>query len=212
MIIEIKNLKKSFKENIVFDNVNVSFETGKIYGIVGKNGSGKSVFLKLLCGFYYPTSGTILFDKTNYINEKSFPKELLALIEKPSFFPDLTAFENLKVLANIQNNIDDEQIREMLELVNLENNKKKFYQFSAGMKQKLGIASVLMENPKIIILDEPFNAIEEETVNKIKEYLKSIKKDKIIIVSSHHKDDLEDLKAEIIYKFNEGKVEKVNEI
>ena len=138
-----------------------------------------------------------------------FPKSLRALIEKPSFFPDLSAFDNLKLLANIQNKISDEEIKNILDLVNLENNSKKYYQFSLGMKQKLAIASVLMEDVDVIILDEPFNAIEEKTVNKIKDYLLSIKQDKIIILASHHKEDLNDLKVNELYKFEEGKVCKV---
>ena len=209
MKIKVNDLSKKFKNNIIFEDVNLEFESGKIYGIVGLNGSGKSVFLKILTGLYYPTSGEVLFDGVNYNRNNMFPKSLRALIEKPSFFPDLSAFDNLKLLANIQNKISDEEIKNILNLVNLENNSKKYYQFSLGMKQKLAIASVLMEDVDVIILDEPFNAIEEKTVNKIKDYLLSIKKDKIIILASHHKEDLNDLKVNELYKFEEGKVCKV---
>ena len=209
MKIKVNDLSKKFKNNIIFEDVNLEFESGKIYGIVGLNGSGKSVFLKILTGLYYPTSGEVLFDGVNYNKNSMFPKSLRALIEKPSFFPDLSAFDNLKLLANIQNKISDEEIKNILDLVNLENNSKKYYQFSLGMKQKLAIASVLMEDVDVIILDEPFNAIEEKTVNKIKDYLLSIKQDKIIILASHHKEDLNDLKVNELYKFEEGKVCKV---
>lgn len=209
MKIEVNNLSKKFKNNIIFENVNMSFETGKIYGIVGLNGSGKSVFLKILTGLYYPTNGEILIDNINYNGNHLFPKSIRAMIEKPSFFPDLSAFDNLKILANIQNTINDKDIEKVLKLVNLENNNKKYYQFSLGMKQKLGIAAVLMEESDIIVLDEPFNAIEEKTVNKIKDYLLNIKKDKIIILASHHKEDLNDLKVNELYKFEDGKVLKI---
>lgn len=209
MNIEVKNLKKEFKNNLVFNDVNLTFETGKIYGIVGSNGAGKSVFLKILSGFYYPTKGEVLYDKTNYLSNNLFPPNLRALIEKPSFFPELTAFENLKILANIQNKITDKDITDMLELANLQNCSKKYYKFSAGMKQKLAIASVLMENPEIILLDAPFNAIDEITVKKIKNYINKIRKNKIIVISSHHKDDIIDLKANHIYKFGEQKVVEI---
>lgn len=121
------------------------------------NGTGKSVFLKLICGFYIPDSGEIKIDGINYNLCNDFPKDLRALIEKPSFFPELTGYENLKLLADIQRKIDDKQIREALDIVNLtEDMDKKYHKYSLGMKQKLGIAQVIMENPKIMILDEPF--------------------------------------------------------
>lgn len=205
-MIEVINLKKEFKGNIVFDNVNLKFEKGNIYGITGKNGSGKSVFFKTLVGLYYPTSGEVLFDKMNYNSNDKFPPSMRALIEKPQFFSDLNAFDNLKVLTNIQHKVGDKEIERVLELVNLENNKKIFSKFSQGMKQKLALAAIFVEETDTIILDEPFNAIEEETVKKICEYINSIKKNKIILISSHHKEDLVDLNVDKIYKFTEGKV------
>lgn len=205
-MIEVINLKKEFKGNIVFDNVNLKFEKGNIYGITGKNGSGKSVFFKVLAGLYYPTSGEVLFDKVNYNSNDKFPPSMRALIEKPQFFSDLSAFDNLKVLTNIQHKVGDKEIEKVLELVNLENNKKVFSKFSQGMKQKLALAAIFVEETDIILLDEPFNAIEEETVKKICEYINSIKKNKIILISSHHKEDLVNLNVDKIYKFTEGKV------
>lgn len=159
MKIEVNNLSKRFKSVKVFEGVNLTFTSGNIYGLVGLNGSGKSVFLKILAGYYYPSSGEVLIDKVNYNKNNCFPKSLRSFIEKPSFFPDLTAFENLKLLANINGIISDEDIIKTLELVNLENSKKKYCQFSLGMKQKLALASVFMEEVDIIILDEPFNAM-----------------------------------------------------
>ncbi len=205
-MIEVINLKKEFKGNIVFDNVNLKFEKGNIYGITGKNGSGKSVFFKVLAGLYYPTSGEVLFDKVNYNSNDKFPPSMRALIEKPQFFNDLNAFDNLKVLTNIQNKVGDKEIEKVLELVNLENNKKVFSKLSQGMKQKLALAAIFIEETDTILLDEPFNAIEEETVKKICEYINSIKKNKIILISSHHKEDLVNLNVDKIYKFTEGKV------
>ena len=209
MIINVKNLSKKFKKRVIFENVNFKFKTGNIYGIVGKNGTGKSVFFKILCGFYYPTSGEILYDNVNYSKNNTYPPNVRCLIEKPSFFPDLTAFENLKILANIQNKITDKEILNALDIVNLENNNKKYSEFSLGMKQKLAVASVIMEDPEVMILDEPFDAIEEETVEKIQKYLKSIREKKIILIASHSKEDIIGLKVDETYKFLEGKVEKI---
>lgn len=205
MKIEVKNVSKKFKNNYVLKNVNLSFEEGRIYGPSGRNGSGKSVFLKIICGLYSPTEGTILFDGKDYNTYNMFVPNLRALIEKPSFFPNLTGLENLKLLAKIQNKIGEKDILKTLEKVNLiEEKDKKYSEYSLGMKQKLGIAQVLMENPKILILDEPFNGVEEESVKKISKILiEEKKKGKIIIISTHIKDDLEKI-SDVIYRFDNG--------
>ena len=172
----------------------MKFETGNIYGFYGRNGSGKSVLMKLIAGLYVPTEGEVLYDGKNYNNVLEFPPSLRALIEKPNFFPDLTGYQNLELLAKIQNKIGKDEILKALEIVNLKDEKdKKYSKYSLGMKQKLGIAQAIMENPEIILLDEPFNGIEEVTVTKLIEYFKTIKKDKIIIFSTHIREDLDNL-------------------
>lgn len=210
MKIEIKKLSKEFKGVKVLDNINMTFEEGKIYGLIGRNGSGKSVFLKILCNFYYPTEGEVLYDGINIFKENTFPKDTRALIEKPSFLPDLTGFENLKLLASIQKKIQDKEILDALEKVNLIDAKDKKYKiYSLGMKQKLGIAQVIMENPKVLILDEPFNGIEEKTAESLRNILKEeAKKGKIIIIATHIKEDIENL-ADEVYKFDAGIVQKI---
>lgn len=210
MEIIVKELSKKFKKVTVLENINMKFESGKIYGIVGRNGSGKSVFLKILCSFYKPTTGEILFDNINYNSNNNFPPSVRALIENPTFFPDLTGFENLKLLSSIQNKIDDEEIIKTLDQVNLLSEKdKKYSEYSLGMKQKLGIAQVLMENPDVMIFDELFNGIEEKTVEKIRNILLELKnQNKIIIVTSHIKEDIDVLSDEV-YKFDCGRVERV---
>lgn len=207
MKIDVINLSKKFKNISVLNNINLTMESGNIYGLYGKNGSGKSVFLKLICGFYFPTTGKILFDGKELNKELDYPPSLRALIEKPSFFPDLTGLENLKLLADIQNKISNDDIKRALEIVNLSEDKdKKYSKYSLGMKQKLGIAQVIMEDVEIIILDEPFNDIEDETVTKIMEYLKKERdKGKIIIISSHIKEDLLFLSNKIFY-FDNGTI------
>lgn len=212
MKFEIKNLTKKFKDVTIIDDVSITFNSGKIYGIVGRNGSGKSVFLKILCSFYNPTSGTILQDGFDYISNNSFPKNTRALIEKPDFVSELSGYENLKLLTSIENKIGDEEIEKVLKDVNLyEEKDKKYHKYSLGMKQKLGIAQVLMENPDVLILDEAFNGIEESSVKKIKKILiEEKKKGKLIIITSHIKEDIMELSDEI-YEFNEGKLKKKND-
>ncbi len=209
MKIEVKNVSKTLKKIKVIDNVSVTFESGKIYGLIGRNGSGKSVFLKLLCSFYIPDSGTITQDGYDYIKNNDFPKDTRAFIETPNFISDMTGFENLKNLAKIQNKITDKEILDTLEDVCLLHEKDKSYDnYSLGMKQKLGIAQVLMENPKFIILDEPFNGVDEESVKKIKTLIKKLKKeDKLIIITSHIKEDILDL-ADEVYRFDSGVLSK----
>lgn len=169
MKIEVKNVSKQFDNNQILENINMTFESGKIYGLVGRNGSGKSILLKMICGFYKPTSGNILFDGEDVIQKGAFPPSTRCLIERPVFLDDLTGFENLKILADIQKTITDQDIIDTLEKVNLiEEKDKKYYKYSLGMKQKLGVAQVLMENPKIMIFDEPFNGIDEASVDNMK--------------------------------------------
>lgn len=209
MKIDIKNVSKKFGDVTILNDINLSFTGGKIYGFIGRNGTGKSVFLKMLCGFYEPTTGEILFDNVNVIKDKGFPPSTRALIEKPNFISDLTGYENLKLLASIQNIIGDEEIVDTLTKVNLIHDKdKKYCKYSLGMKQKLGIAQALMEDPELLILDEPFNGVEEKTANDLRKILKErSKNNKIVILASHIKEDIENL-ADEIYLFDDGHIVK----
>lgn len=209
MEIAVKNLTKSFKGIKILNNVNITFKSKKIIALVGRNGSGKSVLLKLLCGLYIPTEGEILFDNINYNLNEEYPPNTRALIEKPTFMDELTGFENLKLLAKIQNLIGDQEINEALKIVNLYDDKdKKFKHYSLGMKQKLGIAQVIMENPDVMIFDEPFNGIEKRTAEKLRKYLKEKKEEgKLIIIATHIKEDVEEL-ADLVYEVDDGNVKK----
>ncbi len=209
MKIEIKNITKTFKNTTVLKNVNMILESGKIYGFRGRNGSGKSILLKIICDLIEPTSGEILINGKK-INGDIYKYNVGALIEQPNFFGNLTGFENLKLLADLQKKINEEDIKNVLEEVNLIAEKdKKYSKYSLGMKQKLGIAQAIMENQEIIILDEAFNGIEEISVKKIKQLLTKMKnKGKLIIITSHVKEDLEEL-ADEIYFFDNGDVKKV---
>lgn len=211
MRIELKNVSKNFKDINILNNVNLSFEDGKIYGFIGANGSGKTVLLKMICAFYEPTNGEILFDGKNIIKNQEFPPSTRALIEKPTFLPDLSGRDNLKLLASIQNRIGDYEINEVLDDVGLKDAADKIYhKYSLGMKQKLGIAQVLMEDPKVMIFDEPFNGLDDNSSNNIRSILlKQKKKGKIILIATHIKADIDKL-CDVVYKVDNGKIEKLN--
>lgn len=199
MKIELSNVSKNIKNNVIIDNINLSFYEGNIYALYGKNGTGKSVFLKLLAGYYETSTGEVRYDDTYNLG---------TFIEKPTFYPQLTGYQNLKLLANINKKIGDSDINYFLKLVELyEDKDKKYSKYSLGMKQKLGIVQAIMENPDIIILDEPFNGVDDDTVEKLIDYIKSIKKNKIIFISSHIKEDLLKL-TDNIYYFDNGKIIK----
>ena len=204
-MIRVENVSKTFGHNVVLDKVNLQFEEGKVYGLIGRNGSGKSVFLKILCGFYSPTSGKVYYDDVDLFQSDIFPPETRCMIEKPNFIPELSGFENLKLLARIQNKIKDEDIISIMEKLNMSKEiNKPFYKYSLGTKQKLGIAQVLMENPKVIILDEPFSGVEQSTVEIVRDMLLEEKnKGKIIIIATHIKEDLDKLVDEV-YEFKDG--------
>lgn len=208
MKIELKNISKSFKKEKVLDDISYTFNEKRIYGIVGANGSGKSVLLKVLAGLYKASSGEVLFDGENYQQEKIFPHFIGAAIEYPGFINDLTGWENLLLLAGIKKFIGKEEINEILEVVGLSKDKdKKYGSYSLGMRQKLSLAQALMEKPLIILLDEPFNGIDRASVKKIKEYLVLQKEEDkaLIIITTHIKDDLEDLVDEKLY-LEDGKL------
>lgn len=209
MEIRIENVSKSFRHNQVLTNINMNLTSGHIYGFQGRNGSGKTVLLKLLCGFFKPSQGQIFYND-NLLNNDVYKYNVGALIENPKFFSDLSGYKNLKNLAEIQNKIGKKEIDEILEFLRLTEDKDKLYcKYSLGMKQKLGIAQAIMENPDIIFLDEPFSGIEEEIVQKLKKYLlKQKKKGKLIIISSHIKEDLDDL-CDQIFSFDLGKVKEL---
>lgn len=208
MKLEVKNLCKNFKDATILKNVNMTLESGKIYGFRGRNGSGKSVLLKIICDVLKPSSGKV-FINSNEINGDIYKYNIGALIEQPNFFGSLSGLENLQLLAELQKKIGKEKIINVLEEVNLiEEKDKKYSKYSLGMKQKLGIAQAIMEDQEIIILDEPFNGIEEASVKKIKGLLKKLRKQgKLIIISSHIKEDLDEL-ADEIYLFVDGEVKK----
>ena len=201
MEIKLENVSKRFKNENVLKGISYSFESGKIYSIVGRNGSGKSVLLKIIAGLYLQDKGNVLFDNKNYNMINEIPDNLGIVIEQPSFINDLTGIENLKLLASIRNVATERDIVESLEIVNLKDDmNKKYSKYSLGMRQKLSIAQAIMEHKKVILLDEPFNGIDRQSVVAIKEYLKRVKnEDKLIIITTHIMDDVVDLSDVMLY-------------
>lgn len=207
MKLEIKNVTKSFKKEEILNDISYVFQDKMIYGIVGINGSGKSVLLKIIVGLYKASSGEVLFDNINYNTDKLFPDFIGACIEYPGFINDLSGLDNLMLLADIRKIITKDDVLETLKMVGLFNDKdKKYANYSLGMRQKLSIAQALMEKPKVIILDEPFNGIDRESVKKIQEELLRRRKDgTLIIITTHIHEDIDELCDKVLY-LEDGKL------
>lgn len=211
-MLKITNVSKRFKKHNVLENINAEFQYGKIYGIVGANGSGKSVLFKIICGFIQADSGTISIDGQTIGEDIDFLPDVGVLIEKPGFIEEYTCLQNLKYLASINKKIDERQIKEYLALVGLDaNNKDKVKNYSLGMRQRLAIAQAIMENQKIIILDEPFNGLDKKGCGKIKEVILKMKQQgKLVLLTSHIEGDLEEL-SEQIFELSEGKLSVIEQ-
>lgn len=206
MYLEIKNVTKMIGKEMVLNHINLSMEKGKIYGLKGKNGSGKTMLMRAICGLIRVTSGEIVISDELLGKNQDFPSSVGALIENPGFINNYSGYQNLKVLADIQGRIGKERINEVLEQVGLNPaDKKKFRKYSLGMKQKLGIAAAIMENPEIIILDEPTNALDEFSIKKLRDILNEHKnRGALILLSSHDIEEIQLLSDEIYIIENGG--------
>ncbi|MCM3732980.1 ABC transporter ATP-binding protein [Fictibacillus nanhaiensis] len=211
-IIEMRNVSKSFKGINLLQNIDLSIKKGQTIGIVGSNGSGKSVLFKLIAGFINADKGEIFVRGKKIGKDIDFPSNTGALINDPGYISIYSAFKNLQFLAKINNVIDDSKIRETLELVGLDpDNKTRVKHFSMGMKKKLGIAQAIMENQDIIILDEPFNALDIKSYREIKDIIMSLQqKGHTILLTSHNQADIEELCDET-YIILDNKLEKLTE-
>ncbi|GFR34916.1 ABC transporter ATP-binding protein [Thermobrachium celere] len=208
-MINLVNITKSFNGNKIIDDISIKMSKGKVYGFVGRNGSGKTVLLKMITGFIRPDSGYIEINNQRLGKDIDFPANCGVLIENPGFISNKTGYENLKLLADINKTIDYDKIKNMMIDYELDpNDKKKVKQYSLGMKQKLGLIQAFMEEPEIIILDEPMNALDDTYVNKVRDYIKSIKHERLIIITSHNQEDIEILCDEVFCLKN-GKLNKI---
>ncbi|GFZ33030.1 multidrug ABC transporter ATP-binding protein [Clostridium zeae] len=193
IVIHIENVYKDFGEEHILHDICHDFEEGKIHGIVGNNGSGKTVLMKCICGFLLPNKGKVLVHGKQVGKEVDFPEDLGLIIETPGFLPTLSGIKNLKILASLRKKITDETITDILELVGLNPNMKKpVSKYSLGMRQRLGIAQAIMENPRLLILDEPFNGLDKQGVADMRSLILDLKADgKTIILASHNSQDID---------------------
>lgn len=200
IVLSTKNLTKTFNDKKVVKNVSFEIEEKTITGIIGRNGCGKTVLLKMLAGLYIPTSGSINYHGFEVI------KDYGVLIDT-GFLDNESGFNNLKLLAILKNELDDDQIKEIMNYVKLDPyNKTKYKNYSTGMKQKLKLAQAIMETPKILILDEPFNGLDKESVKFFREKLKELKNaGKTIILTSHYEEDIKAL-CDKVYEMEDGEL------
>ena len=206
--IVVEDLVKTIKDALILDHINLVMESGKIYGLRGKNGCGKTMLMRAICGLILPTEGKVLIDNKELHREIQVPPSIGVLIENPSFLPQYTGYRNLKMLGDLSDGISKDDIRISMERVGLDPEDKRVYRkYSLGMKQKLGIANAIMGEPDVIILDEPINALDEESTGKIKTVLKELaEKGKLILVACHDREELEFL-SDVIYEMKDGRVE-----
>lgn len=204
-MIEITNLCKSFKDTKVLNDITIKIKKGNIIGIIGRNGSGKTVLFKCICGLVSPTKGTVKINNKILGKNMDIPDNIGAIIETPGFLPNYNGFKNLKFLAMIKNQISNEHIKDTIKLVGLNPDSKKHVgKYSLGMRQRLGIAQAIMENPDILILDEPMNGLDNEGVKDMRKLFLSLKEQgKTILLASHNKEDIEVLCDEV-YMMDKG--------
>ena len=193
--IVVEHVYKAFGKEKVLKDVSLIIEPGQIYGIVGNNGSGKTVLMKCICGFMRPDKGKIYVDGMRIGKDVDFPQSIGVIIETPGFIPHETGFSNLKILAGLKGLIGKEEIRATIKKVGLNPYMRKpVGKYSLGMRQRLGIAQAIMENPNVLILDEPFNGLDKHGVEEMRQLLKELKADgKAILLASHNARDIEEL-------------------
>jgi ABC-2 type transport system ATP-binding protein len=204
---EIKGLTKKFKETVVLDDITVSFEAGKIHGLIGRNGSGKTMLLKCICGFVMPTSGSVCVANRRIGKDVDIPDNVGIIIEAPGFLPNYSGYNNLKMLAQICGKIGKDDIRKAIEAVGLNpDNRKHVGKYSLGMRQRLGIAQAMMENPELLILDEPMNGLDNAGAEDIRKLLLELRdRGKTILLASHSKEDIQIL-CDTVCELDHGKI------
>ncbi len=205
MEIQIQEYTKVLKKRTVLDHVSLTLTGNRIYGLKGKNGCGKTMLMRAMIGLIHPTSGRVLLNgkdlKTHGYDSVGM------LIENPAFLSDFTGYENLKLLSDLKMKLDHESICEVLRCVGLDpEDPRRYGTYSLGMKQKLGVAAAIMGSPQMIILDEPINALDEESVARVRNMLLKLKaEDRIIVVACHDREELECL-SDHIFQIAEGRI------
>lgn len=208
--IEINHVTKKFGEDTVLSDINVAMEQGQVYGISGNNGSGKTVLMKCICGFLPVTEGTIRVNGKIIGTEIDFPERIGVIIETPGFLGNLSGMRNLKILAGLKGQIEEPEIRAALKKAGLDPDlKKSVSKYSLGMRQRLGIAQAIMENPDFMILDEPFNGLDKDGVKDIRRLLLELKdQGKTILLASHNSEDIRIL-CDKVYEMDGGRIQNI---
>lgn len=209
-IIDINNIDLTIGKTNILKNITVSFDEGKIHGLIGRNGSGKTMLMKCICGFIKPTGGEITVDGKRVGKDVDFPKNMGIIIETPGFIPYYSGYKNLKLLAGLNNKISKQEIKKSMEQVGLDPDLKRHVKkYSLGMRQRLGLAQAIMENPKILILDEPFNGLDKDGVADMRKYLLELKeRGKTILIASHSSEDIEIL-CDTVCEMDKGVLTKI---
>ena len=191
-MIEVKNVSVTIGKNRILQDIWVTFEKGKIHGLIGRNGSGKTVLMKCICGFMKPTSGAVFVEGKQIGKDVDFVPDAGVIIETPGFVPFYSGIRNLQILAALNHKIGNEEIREAMQTVGLDPGLKRHVKkYSLGTRQRLGIAQAIMENPKLLILDEPFNGLDKEGVEQMRNYFLKLKEQGVtILLTSHTSEDI----------------------
>ena len=211
-MIEVKNVNVTIGKNEILQDISAVFETGKIHGVIGRNGSGKTVLMKCICGFMKPTSGEVFVGGKQIGKEVDFAPDTGVIIETPGFVPFYSGYRNLKILAGLNHKIGKEEIEEAMRTVGLDPKLKRHVKkYSLGMRQRLGIAQAIMEKPKLLILDEPFNGLDKEGVEQMRTYFLELKKQGVtILLSSHTSEDIK-LLCDTVTEMEKGKTVILND-
>ena len=209
-IISVNALNLTIGKTQILKDINVEFEEGKIHGLIGRNGSGKTMLMKCICGFIKPTSGEITVDGKRVGKDIDFPKDMGIIIETPGFIPYYSGYKNLKLLAALNNKIGKEQVRDSMKKVGLDPDLKRHVKkYSLGMRQRLGLAQAIMEDPKILVLDEPFNGLDKDGVKDMREYLLGYKEQgKTILICSHSAEDISVL-CDTVHEMDKGELAQI---
>lgn len=206
MKVEITHISKEIHGSTVLNDVNMTLESGAVYGLLGKNGSGKTMLMRAMCGLITPTKGTIEIDGKIIGKDLSFPESMGMLLETPVFLPEKTGFDNLRLLASIRGEISANEVKEALERIGLNaDDTRKVKKYSLGMRQRLGIACAIMEHPLLLLLDEPFNGLDENGCKLVQSIIcEQRNKGCLIVLACHDRAELETL-SDSIYRVEEGK-------
>lgn len=210
--ISVQKVSKDFGQERVLKGVSRDFEKGKIHGIVGNNGSGKTVLMKCICGFLLPTEGKVIVNGKWVGRDVDFPGDLGIIIETPGFLPTITGIKNLEILASLNKRIGLAEIAGSIRRVGLDPMMKKpVGKYSLGMRQRLGIAQAIMEDPSLLILDEPLNGLDKHGVREMRDLIKSLKEDgKTILLASHNQGDIDEL-CDTVCEMDAGNMTMIRE-